>query len=97
VVANFDTNSSTDVAIHFTSDWQDITGTLRAFGIRNTNSECWRFRDIFTGYTPVDPNSSSPGTLTGAELWRPYGIPSGLYVGNIPPMTVYYFKVERCN
>lgn len=95
VVTNSDPVESREATIHFThtSD-ADPLGALAAAKIQNGNKR-YKFVETFArpGWAPTDPNVPGQG-LPGWALYQKAGVPSGLYLGAIPPATTYVFKVE---
>ena len=96
VVTNSDPFEAHRTTIHFTSqDGLDDVGALRAAGIENSGSR-YRFVEVFSDQTwePHDPAMQEAG-LPGWVLYKAEGIPSGLFLGEIPPATTYVFKIEE--
>lgn len=95
IVINADPTNGRVATIHFTSsDNADPSGALRALKIENTDQR-YLFVEALTreGWVPKDPAVSGSG-LPGWALYRSGNVPSGLYLGEIPPRTTYVFKVK---
>jgi glycosidase len=96
VVTNGDPFVSHEATIHFTyNDGQDPLGALGALEISNSD-ERWKFTEVFSreGWVPQDPAISGAG-VPGWVLYRSGNVPSGLFLGSLPPATTYVFKVTR--
>jgi glycosidase len=94
VVMNSDPFDGHEATIHLTpSSNADPLGALAVAGITNT-SRRYYFREVFSheGWEPKDPAINGRG-IPGSVLWREGGIPSGLYLGEIPPATTYVFEI----
>lgn len=96
VVTNSDPINGHEATIHFTyTKDADPIGTLGALGIANSGGR-WRFTEGLgrAGWQPRDPNVQGDG-MPGWVLYQTSGVPSGLFLGEIPPATTYVFKVEK--
>lgn len=94
VVLNADPFQPHLATIHFTErTGQDSLGVLTSMGITNDNQRFF-FEEVFSqpGFRPVDP-AVSGGGLPGWVLYRQGGIPSGLFLGQVPPGSTMVFKV----
>lgn len=94
VVMNSDPFHSHSTTVHFTeADGQDSLGVLRAMGIENNNHR-YVFEEVLThpGFQPHDPAVSGDG-LPGWVLYKQGNIPSGLFLGDIPPGSTMVFKL----
>lgn len=96
VVTNSDAVHGHEATIHFTYVKDlDPLGALTAAGIAN-DTRRWKFTEVLgnPGFQPHDPNIQGAG-VPGWVLFRNSGVPSGLFLGEIPPAMTYVFKIER--
>jgi hypothetical protein len=94
VVINSDPFKGHDTTVHLTAErGKDSLGVLAALGVSN-DSKRLLFREVLShdGWEPKDPAVEGRG-LPGWVLWRETGVPSGLYLGEVPPATVLVFEV----
>ena len=100
VVTNSDPFGGHATTVHFTSQENgDSLGALQALDVENRDDARYRFEEIFSrpGFVPHDPNidySGGDGT-PGSVLFRPGSVPSGLFLGEIPPATTFVFKITK--
>jgi glycosidase len=95
VVSNTDAANGHEVTLHFTyAKDQDPFGALAAAGIADGNRR-YRFTEVYArpGWVPKDPNLPTDA-VPGWVLFQETGVPSGLYLGVVPPATTYVFKIE---
>lgn len=96
VVTNSDPYDAHEATIHFTYNGNDDSlGVLKAAHIQRSADIRYRFTDVFLhpGWQPQDPNIKGEG-VPGSVLYQSGGVPSGLYLGNIPASTTYVLKIE---
>lgn len=96
VVTNTDPVNSHETTIHFTDrEHEDSTGALRAMGITDDPDRRYKFIDRWTrkGWSPSDPALGNKPGIPGEVLYRPGNVPSGLYLGKIPPGTTLVLEV----
>jgi glycosidase len=96
VVINSDPFRGHETTIHLTAQRdKDSLGALAAMGIAN-DSRRLLFREVLShdGWEPKDPAVEGRG-LPGWVLWRETGVPSGLYLGEVPPASVLVFEVTQ--
>lgn len=96
VVTNSDPVNAHDATIHFTyARGADPIGAMSALGIADDATR-WRFTEVLgrSGWQPHDPNIPGDG-VPGWVLYKTAGVPSGLYLGEIPPASTYVFKIEK--
>ncbi|MDA9950933.1 alpha-amylase family glycosyl hydrolase [Oligoflexaceae bacterium] len=94
VVTNSDPRKSHETTIHFTNvKGKDSHGALRAMNIPLSDHR-HLFVEVLSrkGWMPSDPNISGTG-IPGRLLYKDSGVPSGLFIGEIPPATTYVFKI----
>lgn len=97
VVMNGDPFNAHEATIHLTqTGGQDTLGALWALGVQNDGNKRYKFEEVFArpGFVPHDPAIQGSG-MPGDVLYRPGGVPSGLYLGEIPAATTYVFKVSE--
>ena len=96
VVTNSDPFSAHKTTIHFTNqDGKDALGSLRAVdprGVANT----FVFEEVLTrkGWRPTDPNSDVQEGISRDMFLKSGGVPSGLFLEEIPPHTTFVFRVR---
>jgi glycosidase len=96
IVINSDPNQSHATTVHFTSvDHQDPTGVLAAIGA-SIGDQRLLFTEVFTqpGWVPHDPNIDGMG-VPGRYLFRSGGVPSGLFLGDVPAATIMVLKIDK--
>ncbi len=94
VVTNADPFVGHEATIHFTGQENgDSLGALTAAGITN-DARRYKFEEVFArrGFVPRDPNVQGEG-VPGSILYRSGNVPSGLFLGQVPPATTYVFKI----
>lgn len=94
VVTNGDPFVAHAATIHLTvRDDEDTFGALRALGIENGDRR-YVFTEVFSrkNWIPHDPAVPGDG-MPGKALHKAGGVPSGLFLGDVPPRTTYVFKV----
>lgn len=97
VVTNTDPHHPHDSTLHFTeADGLDSTGALRAMGISNGQNMHAKFTDVWgrKGWSPIDPALGNQPGVPGDVLYRSSGVPSGLYLGQVPAGTTLVLRVE---
>jgi glycosidase len=95
VVVNADPFVAHEATVHFTDRMDhDALGALSAAGIENSDRR-YVFREIFSrpGWVPRDPNVQGNG-VPGWTLFKSGNVPSGLFLGQVPPATTYVFRIE---
>jgi glycosidase len=96
VVTNGDPFVAHEATVHFTDrDGEDALGALNALGVSNSDTR-YVFTEAFSrdGWIPQDPNIQGNG-MPGWALYRAGNVPSGLFLGSLPPATTFVFKVTR--
>lgn len=95
VVINSDPFQAREATVHMTASRDvDSLGALRALGIPN-DARRVLFRETLSheGWEPKDPAVDGRG-IPGWALWRESGIPSGVYLGEIPRATTLVFEIS---
>ncbi|TWW07946.1 hypothetical protein E3A20_29260 [Planctomyces bekefii] len=95
MVTNSDPFVEREATIHLTNQsGVDSQGALAALGVVQDGSR-YQFEEIFSrrGWMPQDPAVQGQG-IPGWALYRAGDVPSGVYLGAVPPATTYVFKVS---
>jgi glycosidase len=99
VITNTDPNQDREATLHFTRETnRDSDGILKILGIAN-NGTRYIFQDqLFRiGWQPNPPGRSNGPGIPGSVLFQAAGIPSGLYLGQVPKGITMVLEVTQAD